>query len=346
MRIIIHAEPDDPYHNMAAEEYLLEHSDDDIFMLWRNEPAVIIGKNQNAWAEVNLPYTEENRIPVVRRLTGGGAVFHDPGNVNFTFITDARPGEGIDFTPFTGPILAALSSLGVEAAADGRNDILAGGAKISGNAQCVYRRRDGTPRLLHHGTLLFDADLSRLAAALRVRPEKIRAKGIASVRRRVTNLRDVPGFPREMDVEAFLFHLARCAGDRPDAYTAPLSRAETEGIRALAEEKYETWEWNFGRAGEHESEMFARFPFGCVSASFTARRGVITEIRIFGDFFGTEDVSRLEAALIGVPLRREALLSALSAPSCPLSACIAGAGPEDVAALLLGETEPALNTET
>lgn len=328
----------DAYFNLAAEEYLLRHEDEDVFLLWRNDNTVVIGRNQNAWAEINVPYVTEHGISVVRRLSGGGAVFHDLGNVNFTFLTARTGGGQIDFSRFTAPIIRALASLGVRAEADGRNDILADGAKISGNAQCVFRRPDGTERLLHHGTLLYGADLSRLAAALVVRPEKLRAKGVASVRRRVTNLRDVPGFPPDLSVEEFIAHLAREASGASGTETGSLTEEEIAGIRALREEKYATWEWNYGASGEHETEYYARFPFGSVSAAYTARHGVITEIRLFGDYFGTEPVSLLEKALVGAPLRREALVSAMG--NAPVGDCIAGADAGMLASLLLGELEP------
>ena len=330
----------DAFFNLAAEEYLLRHEDEDVFILWRNDNTVVIGRNQNTWAEVNVPYVTEHGITVVRRLSGGGAVFHDLGNVNFTFLTARTGGRQIDFSRFTAPIIRALASLGVRAEADGRNDILVGGAKISGNAQCVFRRPDGTERLLHHGTLLYGADLSRLAAALVVRPEKLRAKGVASVRRRVTNLRGVPGFPPELTVEDFIAHLAREASGVPGAAPASLTEEETAGIRALREEKYAAWEWNYGASGTHETEYYARFPFGSVSAAYTARRGVLERVRLYGDYFGTEPVSVLERALTGARLRRDALVEAMTSAPVSVGDCIAGADAQTLASLLLGELEP------
>lgn len=338
MRIIINPVTD-AYFNLASEEYLLRHEDEDVFLLWRNDSTVVIGRNQNTWAEVNVPYVQKNGIAVVRRLSGGGAVFHDLGNVNFTFITSPGEAHTIDFGRFTAPVIRALAALGVRAEADGRNDILADGAKISGNAQCVFRRPDGTQRLLHHGTLLFGADLSRLADALVVRPEKLRAKGVTSVRRRVTNLRDIPGFPAGMSVEEFIDHLSREASGAEGAAPRPFTPEETDGIRALREEKYATWEWNYGASGEHETEYFARFPFGGVSAAYTARHGALTRIRLWGDYFGTEQVSELEEALTGAPLRRDALTAAaLSAPH-PVGDYIAGADADTLVSLLLGELQ-------
>ena len=333
MRVIIHTSTD-PYFNMAAEEYLLEREPRDVFMLWQNDNAVVIGKNQNTWAEVNVPFTEENGITVVRRLSGGGAVFHDLGNVNFTYITAHDPARGIDFRPFVDPILRALSHLGVQAEADGRNDIVVGGAKISGNAQCVHRLPGGEERLLHHGTMLFSSDLSRLTAALQVSPEKIRAKGIASVRERVTNLTDVPGFPSDMTVQAFMDHLAHTAVSA-DAELIPLTEEEIGDIRALRDKKYATWEWNFGASLRHETEKTCRFPFGTLHASYTAVGGVIESIRLHGDYFGQRSVAELENALIGIPLREDALTAALDAHPTPVREYIHGASAEDIVRLIV-----------
>lgn len=333
MRVIIHSHTD-PYFNMAAEEYLLENESRDVFMLWRNDNAVVIGKNQNTWAEVNVPFTEENGITVVRRLSGGGAVFHDLGNVNFTYITAHDPARGIDFDPFVRPILQALASLGVEAEADGRNDIVVSGAKISGNAQCVHRLPSGGERLLHHGTMLFSADLSRLTSALQVSPEKIRAKGVASVRERVTNLKDVPGFPETMTVQEFMDHLARTAVSA-DAELIPLTEEEAEGILALRDKKYATWEWNFGASLRHETEKSFRFPFGTLHVSYTAVGGTIRSLRLFGDYFGQRPVSELENALIGIPLRADALLSALDTHPTPVGEYVHGASAEDIVRLIV-----------
>ena len=333
MRVIIH-DRTDPAFNLAAEEYLLTHGTQDVFMLWRNDNAVIIGKNQNTWAEVNVPYTESHGITVVRRMTGGGAVFHDLGNVNFTYITAHDPACGIDFRPFINPILRALADLGVQAEADGRNDIVVNGAKISGNAQCVHRLPDGTERLLHHGTLLFGADLSRLTEALRVSPEKIRSKGIASVRERVTNLRDVPGFPTHMTVQDFIRHLARTAVSG-DAVLSPLTEEEIDGINALREEKYTTWAWNFGSSARHDTENTVRFSFGTIHAALSAVGGKIESIRLYGDYFGQRPVAELESALIGTPLCREAVADALAGLPAPVDAYIRGAQAEDIVSLIV-----------
>ncbi len=327
----------DPAFNLAAEEYFLLRGDGEIRMLWRNARAVIIGKNQNAWAEVNVPYTEAAGIPVVRRLSGGGAVFHDPGNVNYTFITDCTEGDGIDFARFTAPILSVLANLGVTAVLGGRNDILAEGRKISGNAQAVVRREDGTPRRLHHGTILYGADLSAMTDALRVHPLKIQSKGVGSVRSRVVNLTDLPAFPKDLTVEAFIDLLAEALSGS-EGVTA-LRDAETAAIKAIAAEKYAAWEWNFGASLTHTTSFTARFACGTLTASFSAARGEITELRLYGDYFGVAPITELESALVGTPLRRDALTAAIAAAPRPLADYIAGGCPAEIVSLILGEEE-------
>ncbi len=301
----------DPYFNLAAEEYVLEKGEGAAFLLWRNGPSVIIGKNQNAFAQLRLPFVQANHIQVARRLTGGGAVFHDLGNINFTFITDASEHDQIDFARFTAPIIANLKQFGVAATLNGRNDLLAVGRKISGNAQCVYHTDDGRRRLLHHGTLLFSADLSRLSGALQVNREKMESKGIESVVSRVANIRELPGYSGPDTVEAFLQNLVdSAAADYGAAREYTLE--ESAAIRRLAEKKYSTWDWIFGQSGEYRVRREKRFDFGSVSVSLDAYKGVIRRIAFFGDYFGAEDTAHLEEHLVGVQLEPKALMDALA----------------------------------
>ncbi|MBR4256441.1 MAG: lipoate--protein ligase family protein, partial [Clostridia bacterium] len=195
----------DPYFNLASEQYLLDTEEDDVFMLWRNRPSVIIGRNQNAYAEINRGFVTDNDIAVVRRLTGGGAVFHDLGNINFTFITKKGGADALDFARFCQPVIDALRALGVPAELSGRNDMTADGRKFSGNAQCVYNGR-----VMHHGTLLFDADMNSMAGALNVDPEKMKSKGVKSVRARVCNLRE---FLPDTDVVSLKTYLENSMGE-------------------------------------------------------------------------------------------------------------------------------------
>lgn len=315
-------ESTDPYFNLAAEEYLLDTEPNEVFMLWRNEKAVILGRNQNAYAEINRPVAEERGIAVVRRLTGGGAVFHDLGNLNFTFIVPREACPELDFARFLMPVAEALRNLGVPAEISGRNDLTADGRKISGNAQCV---RNG--KVMHHGTLLFSADLSDMADVLRVDPEKMRSKGIKSVRSRVGNLRDwlpamdVTGFKRYLE-ESFL---TRSGADK----AVPFSPEQVAGIERLKREKYAAWDWNWGASPAFGNTVKKRFPYGGVELSFDSEHGVLTAVRFRGDFFGSAPAEELEQALAGCRLLRDELTPRLS----DVGRYIHGASPEEIAGM-------------
>ena len=327
--IIYIAKTTDPYFNLAIEEYLTDTFDGtDIFMLWQNDKSVIIGKNQNTYAEVNKAFAEEKGIKIVRRLTGGGAVFHDLGNVNFTFITRAEEGTALNYSVFCEPIITALSTLGIDACLSGRNDILANGLKISGNAQCV---RNGC--VLHHGTLLWGADFSYMQGVLHPDPEKLQSKGIKSVASRVGNLRDLIPAGQKLTAASSAADFMRFLGDAFDGDKRDFTPEQTAAIARLRDEKYGTWEWNWGKSPAMTAEHRKRFPFGSVCVSLNVNRGIIESIRFSGDFFGARSVEELETALAGCRCEREDLLAGLQ----NVGACISGAAPEDIAALILGE---------
>lgn len=325
--IIINNSSLDPYFNLASEEYMLENSRDDVFMLWRNDKAVIIGKNQNAFAEVNIPFAEEKGIKVVRRLTGGGAVFHDPGNINFTFITEGDSGK-LDFAKFEAPIIDALGEMGISASLDGRNDITADGCKISGNAQCVYNTADGRQRLMHHGTLLFSADMSSMTGVLNVSGAKLESKGIKSVRQRVENIADIPSYsgPDSASdfMRAIILHVA--GGEPREFYDS-----EKAAINQLAETKYSLWDWNFGASPSYSLTKSCCFPFGSVEIMLEADGGIIKAADIRGDFFSVGDISELCARLRGVRLESGELTRVLY----DVGRYIVGACSKDIAALIL-----------
>ena len=317
----------DAYFNLAAEQYLLDTKNDSIFMLWRNDKAVIIGKNQNAYGELDVDYVEKNNIKVVRRLTGGGAVFHDIGNVNFSFIVPGEEHAVLDFARFTAPIIQALSDLGIkDVELSGRNDIHIGGSKISGNAQSSYNGKT-----LHHGTLLYSADLSMLAGALRVDEEKIKAKGIKSVRNRVANIKDY--LTADMSAEQFMSYLEEKIISTVGGEIRDFTAEDIEGISKLSKEKYSTWEWNFGQSKEYSATKKKRYTFGGVSAEMTVEKGYVKDIRISGDFFGVRDIKELEALLIGKRFEKSQLENIISREF--ISQCIAGMEPEDFISLLL-----------
>ena len=285
-----------PYINLAVEEYLFSYTNDDIFMLWQNEPTIVIGKNQNAYAEINMDFVKKNNIHIARRITGGGAVYHDLGNVNYTFISKKKVREGIDFEYFTKPILEALSALGLSASLSGRNDILIDGKKISGNAQ-----HSSSGKVLHHGTLLFDSDLSVLTKALKVDEEKFKSKAIKSVRSRVTNIKE---HLQDINVSDFINLIE---GFLIKKYKLEIiSPPSDEEISTLVN-KYTSLEWIFpeGKYLSHYTvSKKKRYPFGTVDISLEMTNDVIKKIKIYGDFFGVKDISELEWELENTALEK------------------------------------------
>lgn len=230
----------DPYFNLATEEYLLKQADEDIFMLWSSDSSIVVGKHQNALAEINHRYVRENRIRVARRLSGGGTVFHDPGNFNFTFIRRVDRIEDVNYKIFLQPVKEALEKLGLEIGSSKRDDLILKGMKISGNAQHVYKNR-----VLHHGTLLFDAELGRLKAALNVDLSRFEDKAVQSNRSVVTNIAD--HLPRPMSRDAFADHLFESVSQSfADHRVAELGETEHEIISRMADEKYRLWDWIYG----------------------------------------------------------------------------------------------------
>ncbi len=294
----------DPYYNMASEEYFLDRFPEDVILLWRNRRAVVIGQNQNALEEVNVDYVREQDIPVVRRLSGGGAVFHDLGNVNYTVIRSFREGLFSNYEYFTRPVCGYLSTLGVRAELSGRNDLLIDGMKFCGNAQT--KRGD---KLLHHGCILFSADVADLSGALSPSRLKLESKGVKSVRSRVTNV--ASHLLKPLSPEEFfngLYAYFRREGEDLEEYR--ITSEDEAAISKLAAEKYATWEWNFGRSPRYTAGNAKKFPFGLVDVRLDVSQGLIRRIKIYGDFFGIKEVSELETLLQGKK-HREAELSAV-----------------------------------
>jgi len=282
----------DPYLNLAVEEYLFRHSEDDIFMLWQNDPTVVIGKNQNAYAEVNTEYAEERGINIVRRITGGGAVYHDLGNLNYTFITSEEKAKALDYEYFTRPIIDALATLGVNAVLSGRNDLEVEGKKISGNAQFC-----AGGRILHHGTLLFNTDVNEMSAVLRVDREKLEYKAVKSHKSRVANLCDIIG--KGIDLDGFIALIENFVVMSMEAETtAPPSCDE---INMLCE-RNQSREWIFSDKRYLTSYTVTRrkkYPFGVVQVEMKLNGEIIEAITISGDFFGISPVEELESKLVG-----------------------------------------------
>lgn len=320
----------DPCFNLALEEHLFQtlSRGDSLIMLWQNHNTIVVGRYQNTVQEIDGNFVAEQGIRVVRRMTGGGTVYHDLGNLNFTFIADQAVDGQIDFSPFCQPVIDALAALGVEARLSGRNDLTVEGKKFSGNSQYI---RGG--RVLHHGTLLVNSDLSVLSRALTVKPDKLTSHAVHSISSRVTNLAGyLPAGATAETVGAQLAQqLCRFREHRP----YPLSQADLEQIRALQVEKYETWEWNYGRSPRYTIEKSRKVSgCGCIEVSMSiADGGRIEALSISGDFFGSGDPDELAARLIGLPCCRDTLLHALE-QAC-LSQYIRGLTPAEFADILL-----------
>ncbi|MBR0374132.1 MAG: lipoate--protein ligase [Mogibacterium sp.] len=311
----------DPHRNLAFEEYILStRTQGDILILWQNRNSVILGRNQNAYREVNADFVRSNDISVVRRTTGGGAVYHDLGNLNYSFITDAAVQDRVVQERFTAPIVQALQELGLDASASGRNDILVSGRKVSGTAQRILEGR-----ILHHGTLLFDVDPDMIAGALNADPLKMQSHGVASVRSRVGNIR--PLLAEDMTMDAFWQYLLSFLLAGGTVLPAELTAADQAAIHSLQSSKYDTWEWNYGRSPAFTVTNRKRFPGGTVETCLQVDGGVIRDAVIYGDFMARAPIDPVTNALTGCPYEEPAVRAALA--SIP---------PEDFAVIFGGIT--------
>lgn len=275
----------DAYFNLAVEEYMMNNFDEDIFMLWRNEPSIIVGKFQNSLAEINLDFVNEKGIKVVRRMTGGGAVFHDLQNLNYTFIESNSKGN---FRTFSQPILDVLQNLGVDARFEGRNDLMIDGQKFSGNAECV-----NNGRILHHGTLLFDTAMNDMSAALKVNPLKFEDKAVKSVRKRVTNISEHLKSPLTVMQFCDLI-MDYVMKTKANCVKYEFSDADIAKIQKLRDEKYSKWEWNFGNSPKYSYSKMIRTKGGNIEVHLKIEKGKISDIKIYGDFFAKRDVAEFE----------------------------------------------------
>lgn len=286
----------DPAYNVALEAYAFQKLTDidEIFILWINEPAIIIGRHQNTIQEINKEFIDKNGIHVVRRLSGGGAVYHDLNNLNYTIISNNTQEGAFDFQTFSKPVIDTLAKLGVKAEFTGRNDLEINGQKFAGNAQAYYKGR-----MMHHGCLLFDVDMSVLGQALKVSKDKIESKGIKSVRARVTNI--VDHLSDKITVQEFSDAiLAQMKEEYPEMDEYVLSDAELSEIQAMRDNQFATWDWTYGKAPEYTIERGVRYPAGKITTYANVENSTIKSVKIFGDFFGVKPVDDIEKMLEGV----------------------------------------------
>ncbi|MBC1357079.1 lipoate--protein ligase [Listeria booriae] len=299
----------DPTINLAVEEFILTELDLDepVLLFYINQPSIIIGRNQNTIEEINTEYVAKNNIKVVRRLSGGGAVYHDEGNLNFSFITKDDGDSFHNFAKFTQPIVEALKKQGVNAELKGRNDLLIDGFKVSGNAQFATKGK-----MFSHGTLMLDLNLDNVVASLKVRKDKIESKGIKSVRSRVANISEF--MEQKMTTEEFrdllLLDLFGVENVK-DVKEYVLTEADWEKIHAISEKRYNNWDWNYGKSPKFNLERTKRFPVGGIDVRLDVVKSVIADVKIFGDFFGVGDVTEIEDKLRGVNYDRKAIETAL-----------------------------------
>jgi lipoate---protein ligase len=288
-----------PYFNLALDEYAMKHInlDEDFFFLWRNEPAVIIGKNQNTVEEINQAFIDKNHIKVARRVSGGGAVYHDLGNLNFTFIINVDDPGKVNYKKYVQPVIDALKEMGVNAEASGRNDILINGLKISGNAQ-----RMANGKLMHHGTLLYDVNIEDMVQALHVAEDKFISNSVKSVRSRVTNIKEF--LPNSTDIVDFWnslhFHLSNEGKDKE----VILSEKDIAKIEFEAINRFATWDWIYGESPEFNVVNKKRFRGGKLEIKAAVNNGYIQFIRFIGDYLGLKDVNVIEARLKNIRFNR------------------------------------------
>lgn len=282
-----------PYMNLASEEYFLKCFQEDVFLLYRNIPSIVVGKHQNTLAEINLPFVQEQEILVARRISGGGTVFHDLGNLNFAFFTREKEGDLVNYRRATLPIVGALEGMGLEVKLGERNELLLKKLKISGTASHVWKQR-----VLHHGTLLFSSEMGDMSAALRSVQERFTDRAVRSVRSRVTNIRD--HLKEQMDVKQFqeriLDYMLRT---NKEARIYEFSQSDIAEIEARRDSKFATWEWNFGYSPKYQFCKSITFGAGHLDIHMNVEKGVIRDLKMVGDFTSLKDIALLEQMLIG-----------------------------------------------
>lgn len=296
----------DPYFNLASEEYLLKSFQEDLFLLYRNRPSIVVGKHQNTLAEINSDFVQKRGIKVARRISGGGTVFHDMGNLNFAFITNGKEGEMVNYGKYTQPVIDAMGSMGLEVKLGKRNELLLDGKKISGTASHVFKRR-----ALHHGTLLFSSRMGDLSDALKVQADKFSDRAVKSVRSRVTNIQE--HLVEKMDPDDFQNRLLAYIFKSTDkASNYQYNDQDMKEIQHLRDSKFSTWEWNYGYSPKYEFSKNLVFNSGNLALHMNVEKGIIKDINIEGEFMTTKDIHGLEDVLVGTIHDPETLRNRLS----------------------------------
>lgn len=288
--LCIHLENTDPFFCLATEEYLLKNFDEDIFMLWQSMDTVVVGKHQNLLAEINYPFVRENHITVARRISGGGTVFHDAGNVNFSFIKNVKSPAEISFKQFTQPVVDALAKLDVTATTSGRNDLLIEGKKVSGNAEHIFKNR-----VLHHGTLLYNSDLKNLGQAIKVVPGKYQSKAVQSNRSEVANISTF--LKSKLEISEFIQFLIDVQLENKKNTFYELNEKDIQKTEVLANEKFKRWEWNFGYSPKYSFKNEVEFGDNILKIELNVKKGIIEDCKIFGDYFSGEEAKILSSNL-------------------------------------------------
>lgn len=290
--LFLKSKTNNPYFNIATEEYLLKNFNHDLFFLYINEPSIIIGKHQNTMAEINVPYTFENRLKVVRRLSGGGTVFHDSGNLNYCFIQKGKEGFLVDFKKYTQPILNTLQKIGINAYLRGKSDLVINNLKFSGNAEHVYRKK-----ILHHGTLLFNSELNKLNEAIKCDWTKFDDKAVRSNRSTVTNISSHLSSPlsiNEFQVKIF----EEVETNNVDFEEYFLTEKDNHEIEKLIREKYNTWEWNFAYSPKYKLAQSIETEVGIISSKIEIEKGLIVKADLLLNNSENNVLKRLAIMLI------------------------------------------------
>ena len=285
----------DPFFNVATDEYIFKTIQEDCFMLWRNDNAIVVGKHQNTLAEINLDFVKEHNIQVVRRLSGGGTVYHDMGNLNFSFTQTGKTSALVDFKKYTLPIVEVLHKLGIDAKFTGNSDLMISDKKISGNAEHVFKNK-----ILHHGTLLFTSEIKNLSGALKINRAKYDDKAVRSIPKPVTNISEHLKSP--LSIKEFIQKIMEhVLSTHKDAVLYEFSKEDISAIQKIRDEKYATWEWNFGRSPNYNLRKESKIGKGDLKTNLEVEKGIIKKIKIEGNFFNEKDISEIEIALVNIP---------------------------------------------